>query len=376
MTTVIQDDRAGARLRRAIAVFETEGGGDKDFTGHRRDTMPIVQSIRDLGWRCEVIYYRPEWEEELFAHVSGSFAAYISRVNPGTVPGGEAGYLRLLGRLSGAGLVGMPTPQDMLAFGAKDALVRLVGTPLVPPDTAAYYDTDTFHRTFPTSLSFGERVLKQNRGSAGSGIWRVRVDDDEVAAASRPGTALPADTVLRCTEAADNHTEIRRLDEFMRFCDSYIHGDNGMIVDMRFMPRIVEGEIRILMVGDEPVFVVHKKPAEGGENFSATLFSGARYTYGSPGEWPELVGMFGEAMPFIAERLGAGGSGHGDVPLLWSADFMLDTADDGSDSYVLGEINCSCVGFTSELDMGIQEKVAAEAVRKVLARHAGLPVHA
>ncbi|WPC15617.1 hypothetical protein LEQ04_01240 [Riemerella anatipestifer] len=42
---------------------------------------------------------------------------------------------------------------------------------------------------------------------------------------------------------------------------------------------------------------------------------------------------------------------------------MLDYHPDGSDKYVLGEINCSCVGFTSHLDMGIQEKVAKEAIR-------------
>lgn len=47
-----------------------------------------------------------------------------------------------------------------------------------------------------------------------------------------------------------------------------------MLVDMRFMPRIKEGEIRILMVGDHPIFVVHKKPADNADAFSATLFSG------------------------------------------------------------------------------------------------------
>lgn len=356
-------------LHRAIVIFETEGGNDKDFTGHRRDTMPIVEAVRDLGWTCEVVYFRPDWAEEIHYYVSRNFDAYISRVNPGTVPGGEVAYLALLDQLAMDGLVGMPTPADMLAFGAKDALVALVDTPLVPSDTAAYYDVDTFHRSFPTSLSFGERVLKQNRGSAGSGIWRVRIGDDAVRDAVVPGTALPPHTLLRCTEAVDNHTEVKRLDEFMDFCDRYILGDNGMLVDMRFMPRIIEGEIRILLVGDEPVFVVHKKPAAGGDNFSATLFSGATYTYDAPSAWPELVEMFTLARPVIAEKL-ATGSGAGEVPLLWTADFMPDTAADGSDTYVLGEINCSCVGFTSELDMGIQEKVAAEAVRRVLARSA------
>jgi len=49
---------------------------------------------------------------------------------------------------------------------------------------------------------------------------------------------------------------------------------------------------------------------------------------------------------------------------------MLDDAPGGGDTYVLGEINCSCVGFTSELDMGIQEMVAKEAISRVEAKNA------
>lgn len=45
-------------------------------------------------------------------------------------------------------------------------------------------------------------------------------------------------------------------------------------MDQRFLPRIVEGEVRVLMIYNQPVVVVHKVPAEGG--LSATLFSGAR----------------------------------------------------------------------------------------------------
>ena len=245
------------------------------------------------------IHFQPKY---VFQAIEAGCAAV--RVNPGNIPGGEKGYFDLLNRLSEAGLVGMSTPEEMISFGAKDALVKLNGTNLVPDDTAAYYDVDDFHDTFPTSLSYGERVLKQNRGSTGSGIWRVRLADTSLAESAEPGTALPLDTKLKCTEAVDNHTEERELGEFMDFCDQYIVGDNGMLVDMRFMPRIVEGEIRILLVGPHPVFVVHKKPAEGGDAFSATLFSGAKYTYQKPEEWQELVDMFAEARPVIAENLG------------------------------------------------------------------------
>ncbi|ANE03365.1 Cj0069 family protein [Corynebacterium crudilactis] len=349
-------------MNKSIVVFEVEGGSDKHFDGHRKDTMPIVNSIKDAGWHAEVVYYRPEWTENLFEYISEKFDGYISRVNPGNIPGGERGYFDLLTRLSEAGLVGMSTPEEMMAYGAKDALVKLSTTDLVPTDTQAYYDVETFHEVFPASLSYGERVLKQNRGSTGSGIWRVQLVDKELAASIEPGTTLPLDTEIKCTEAVDNHTEIRQLGEFMDFCDQYIIGDNGMLVDMRFMPRIIEGEIRILLVGPHPVFVVHKKPAEGGDNFSATLFSGAKYTYDKPEQWQELVDLFANARPVIAEKLGGD-----NIPLIWTADFMLGDVVDGQDTYVLGEINCSCVGFTSELDMGIQQLVASEAIKRITA---------
>ena len=348
-------------MHKSIVVFEVEGGSDKFIDGHRKDTMPIVRAIREKGWDAEVVFYRPEWADALFEYVSNNFDAYISRVNPGNIPGGERGYFDLLTRLSDeAGLVGMSRPDEMMSYGAKDALVKLADTDLVPEDTYAYYDVESFHETFPSSLSYGERVLKQNRGSTGSGIWRVQLVDKELAASVEPGTSLPLDTKLKCTEAVDNHTEVRELGEFMDFCDQYIVGDNGMLVDMRFMPRIVEGEIRILLVGPHPVFVVHKKPAAGGDNFSATLFSGAKYTYDKPEAWQELIDQFAAARPVIAEKLGGD-----NIPLIWTADFMLADGADGGDDYVLGEINCSCVGFTSELDMGIQELVAEEAIKRV-----------
>ena len=77
-----------------------------------------------------------------------------------------------------------------------------------------------------------------------------------------------------------------------------------------------------------------------------------------------MIDLFDRVRPVLAEKLGGD-----DIPLIWTADFMLADAPDGSDAYVLGEINCSCVGFTSELDMGIQELVAREATTRVERAH-------
>ena len=75
-------------------------------------------------------------------------------------------------------------------------------------------------------------------------------------------TAVPLDAKIKCTEAKDNHVEYHELSAFMKFCEQYIVGANGMLVDMPFLPRIKEGEIRLLMLRDKPINVVHKKPAE------------------------------------------------------------------------------------------------------------------
>jgi hypothetical protein len=56
-------------------------------------------------------------------------------------------------------------------------------------------------------------------------------------------------------------------------------------------------------------------------------------------------------------------------PILWTGDFMLDNDDTGNDAYVLGEINCSCVGFFSHLDMGIQEQIADEVINRIFQKH-------
>ncbi|MDX2038796.1 MAG: Cj0069 family protein [Isosphaeraceae bacterium] len=344
-------------MLRSVLFFEVEGGNDKGPDGHRKDTMPMVHALRALGWNAEQRFYRDHEVDALLEEIPAKFDAYVSRINPGHIPGGEAKYFELLRGLCDRGMVGMPHPAAMVAFGAKDALVKLAETDLVPTDTFAYYDSAQFREGFPKALSTGVRVLKQNRGSTGSGIWRVEVIDGRT---FEPGSALPLDTKIKCTEALDNHTEERELGEFMTYCDQYLEGDGGQIVDMPFLPRIKEGEIRILFVGETPIFVVHKKPAEGGDAFSATLFSGAKYTYEEPSKWQELIDWFLALMPDVQKRLG----GH-DTPLIWTADFILDDAPEGGDRYILGEINCSCVGFTTHMEHGIQEKIAAQIVDSV-----------
>lgn len=338
-------------LKKKVVFFEVREGTDKGPDGYRPDTMPMVNALIARGWDAEVIFYSDDRNDEIFDKLKEEAAACVSRINPGNLKS-EKVYFNMLRELANNGVMAMAHPDIMLNFGAKDALVKLRDTDLVPNDTFAYYTIEEFKSNFPAQLARGERVLKQNRGSTGEGIWRVSLID--VDAIDDSGNVL-GNAKIKCTEAKDNHVETRELSEFMEFCEQYIVGENGMLIDMPFLPRIKEGEIRIFMINDKPMNVVHKKPAEDADAFSATLFSGAQYRYDSPEEWKELMDVFIGNLELIKERLGA------DVlPLIWTADFILDSGEDGQDKYVLGEMNCSCVGFTSHLSLA--ENVADEII--------------
>lgn len=339
------------KMKRHVVIFEARGGSDKGKYGFRKDSKPIIDSLRDRGWTAEIVFYSDKDRGEIYRYTLEKADAYISRVNPGNLAS-ETGYFQMLRELVGNGVEGLPHPDAMIAYGAKNSVEKLKGTPIVPDDVYTYYDFDTLKEKFPKTLLKGVRVIKQNRGSTGEGIWRV-----ELLEAEKYKNKVPMDAMLKLTEAKDNHTEEKTVQEFLEFCIQYLEGENGLLLDMPFLERIKEGEIRVLMLRDTVVNVVHKKPADTADAFSATLFSGAKYRYDKPEQWPDLVDSVKKALPLIQSRLG-----NYDLPLIWTADFILDTdKKTKKDIYVLGEINASCVGFTTflELSDNIADEVLA-----------------
>ena len=336
-----------------VIIFEARGGTDKGPYGYREDSRPIAESLKKRGWTAEIIFYSDEDRGEIYKYTVENACAYISRVNPGFLKD-ETGYFQMLSELVKRGIKGLPHPHVMIYYGAKNAIEKLKGTALVPEDVYTYYDFEEFKNSFPKTLETKTRILKQNRGSTGEGIWRVELESGN-GNAQKSDEPITYETMVKCTEAKDNHVEIMKLGEFIDYCVQYLDGDSGMLLDMPYLERIKEGEIRVFMLRNKVVNIVHKKPVDRPDAFSATLFSGATYTYDSPDNWPELVELIEKNINVIIERLG-----NYDMPLIWTADFILDTDKDGNDMYVLGEINASCVGFSTHLELG--EQVADEII--------------
>jgi len=258
-----------------------------------------------------------------------------------------------------------------------------------------------FPRTLERAMAVGGRVLKQNRGSKGEGVWWVQVYEEEPEKPEKPekpakdaaadvvveavegagesqsnttvvdttaaiqekegpkttfdfswpfGNRRVTDkTIIRAVEASDNREVVTTLGNFTQeTCSQYLR-DDGEIIDMEYLPRIREGEIRLILAGRRVVYVVEKRPAQidqTGEGFSANLDAGAKHIWSGPEKWPQVVLPFYEHLDEMMQRMGAK-----NPPALWTADFIRrGTSDDTT--FVLSEVNANCVGFKAHPKMG------------------------
>jgi hypothetical protein len=258
-----------------------------------------------------------------------------------------------------------PSPDVMEFMGAKDALCQVASLSIGLEDTLAYYTEESFAEGFKKTMAFQPRVIKQNRGSSGEGIWIVKLREGNYCG-SFGERSCEDDEVLDLMEANDNHAEVHTVGEFIEFCVNgrtdrsgewessgvgrYLEGGKeagGQLVDQRFCPRIVEGELRYNMIADSLVGIIHKKPKEGG--ISAVGGTGSIYTFYGPQEekFKSLTENFltrdlGKVMPSL-------GLADEPIPLWWTTDFIL-ASPEGTpaeeEKWIVGEFNCSCVGIS------------------------------
>ena len=245
-------------------------------------------------------------------------------------------------------------PDVILQMGVKEVLFRTKhlgwGT-----DTYLYRTAAEFRAAFPARLgSAGPRVLKQNRGNGGQGVWKVE--------------SLAAGTVRVLHAQRGSVPEEMRLDDFMTRCEAYLTPD-GCILDQAFQKRLPDGMIRCYMGADKVVGYGHQfikalipPPPEGPDSPEAQ--PGPRIMHGADAAPFQAlrVKMETEWVPGMMATLGLDA---GSLPIIWDADFLYGprTAS-GEDTYVLCEINVSSV-------FAIPDQAPAAIARLVLARSRG-----
>merc|ERR1719343_562561 len=234
--------------------------------------------------------------------------------------------------LIGKGKLVWSSPKVQTQMGAKDALVQIKDMPIGLIDTFAYYTKEELCETFKKTMAFQPRVLKQNRGSAGEGIWLCWLEGKDYC--KKYGDAsLDDGDKLKLMEMNDNHVEYHTVAEFLEFCvngpggkagewkstfpGKYLEGGKeagGQLVDQRLLPRIKEGEVRMQMVKDELFAIIHKKPQEGGLSAVGGI---ADYTFYEPNDplYATLKKALYKDIPTMMDAMGLGGE---PLPVLWT----------------------------------------------------------
>merc|ERR1719161_775540 len=369
--TGLKDQPASPKFKICLAEIYVRGapygGADKSSNGHRYDSIPFANGMISAGMSCQFVHYVHE-EHDKFFEVMKNFNAIIVRCNPGQIKqdgGDQQKFDDSMRALKKLGIQIWPSPDVMEKMGAKDALCKVAKLNIGLEDTLAYYDEAEFSAGFKKTMKFQPRVIKQNRGSAGEGIWIIKLKSGEYC--STFGEASCADDeLLDMMEANDNHAEEHTVAEFIEFCvngrtdksgtwtskgtGKYLEGGKaagGQLVDQRFCPRIVEGELRYNLVGPKLVGIIHKKPKEGG--ISAVGGTGSIYTYYGPDEakFANLTKRF--LTDDIDKVMPALGLASEPIPLWWTGDFIL-ASPEGTpaeeEKWIIGEFNCSCVGIS------------------------------
>jgi hypothetical protein len=293
----------------------------------------IFEELRALGIHAEPAVYGDDFADDVRAQLMAVDGVLVW-VNPLDDGRTREKLDALLRDVASKGPWVSAHPDVILKMGTKEVLYRTKhlgwGT-----DTHLYRTMAEFREDFPARLrSNGPRVVKQNRGNAGQGVWKVESSE-------------PADVISVLEAQRGSMPEQVALREFMAGCETYFAW-GGCIIDQPFQPRLPEGMIRCYMGADKVVGFGHQlikalipPPPDGPDSPAAQ--PGRRIMHGADAAPFQALRakMENEWTPQMMQTLGIEAAS---LPIIWDADFLYGPrAATREDTYVLCEINVSCV---------------------------------
>jgi hypothetical protein len=328
-------ERVSAGTRRVAAVFR--GTPDRPASEARLHArlVPIFDALCELGVSAEEVPYDEAIADELFGRLV-EFDGVLVWVDPLDGDRDRSVLDALLRAVASSGTWVSAHPDTILKMGTKEVLyrTRMLGW---GADTRMYSTFEEFRDQFAEAVASGSpRVVKQNRGNGGIGVWKVTLVE-------------PDGGVVRVQHAAprDDVTEDLAIAAFMERCRPYFEG-SGKLIDQPFAERLAEGMIRAYLVKDAVVGFARQTPAssDAGDTPLPEKVLGlpAAKTMFGPSEavFADLrSSLETEWVPGLMESVGVD---HEALPLLWDADFLYGPKTAvGADTYMLCEINVSSV---------------------------------
>ena len=338
-------------LGRLVLLWRGSRQARSEATAENSRLNRVFEALAALGIQAEPAVYADDMADEVRQQLVGADGVLVW-VDPISEGQNRVMLDGLLRDVASKGVWVSAHPDVILKMGVKEVLYRTKhqgwGT-----DTHLYRTAEAFREEFPLRLrTAGPRVLKQNRGNGGQGVWKVEQLSDA--------------TMARVLHARRGSVpEAIPLAEFMKQCEAYF-ANEGCIVDQPFQARLPEGMIRCYMGADKVIGFGHQlikalipPPPEGPDSPAAQ--PGPRIMH--PASAPEFqtlrTKMELEWTPQMMRLLGIDVES---LPIIWDADFLYGPRDaSGQDTYVLCEINVSSV-------FPFPEQAPAEIARLAFAR--------
>ncbi len=361
-------------VRKVALLWHGNRDARQTVTLEKSGLHGVAEALSQVGIEAEPAVYADEFVEEVLDQIL-KVDGVLVWVNP-IVKGGDRSVLdEMLRQVSDEGIFVSTHPEVIQKMGTKEVLFRTRDMSW-GSDTHLYTSVQEFRERFPVGLAEGQsRVLKQNRGNGGNGVWKAELVPKRAGTSADSGLdrALDLETSVLVRHARRGSVEeTMPLGEFLTRCEQHFSG-SGRIIDQAYQERLPEGMVRCYLVRDEVVGFGHQLinalfPASPGMEPGEVPQPGPRLYY--PATKPDFQilkkRMEEEWVPAMCRVLDID---TGSLPVIWDADFLYGpkTAA-GEDTHVLCEINVSAVypfptealvPLARETDIRLQESFPA-----------------
>jgi Domain of unknown function (DUF6815) len=288
----------------------------------------IFAALAAVGVDAVPVVYEDEVADAVRAQLASVDGALVW-VNPIHEGRNRANLDALLREVAARGVWVSAHPDVILKMGTKEVLHRTRSMSW-GSDTALYRTAESMRAELPARLAAGPRVIKRNRGNGGQGVWKVEAL-----------SGSPHRPMARVLDATKDKPENMPLDEFIDRCAEYF--EDGCVIDQPFQARLKEGVVRCYMAGDRCAGFGHQKVKALVDEPAARAEAGQRlYTSNADPRFQRLRQLMEDE--WTSQMTALLDITRHELPMIWDADFMLgEKAANGTDSYVLGEINVSSV---------------------------------
>jgi hypothetical protein len=326
-----------SRIGKIAVLWRGDHEARRNATPQNNRFHRVFEEVAAAGIEAEPAVYDEAFGDEVRAQLlrAQGLLVWVDPIHQGKT---RAALDPLLRDVAAHGPLVSAHPDVILKMGVKEVLHRTKhlgwGT-----DTHLYRTIAEFRSQFPMRLRQERpRVLKQNRGNGGQGVWKI----EDIS--SSFGDAMP----VRVLHAQRGSTVAQTtLDDFMSRCERYF-AEGGCIIDQPFQTRLPEGMIRCYVGADKVVGFGHQlikaviPPPPAGPD-SPEAQPGPRIMH-SPDAAPFQALRARMEAEWIPQMMGVLGIARDELPIIWDADFLYGSrTPSGDDTYVLCEINVSSV---------------------------------